>query len=212
MSVPFFLVDGAKAKQEPSGPDTEYGPYRVKLSAIGGSLMAGRLGARIGTGGAFATLRVTLQTAATRVTFDPAFTAALQAGGLTAAPANPAVAATGGMAFGVTNAKGKISLTAPIAHEGGITITSPTASLTVTGFVIDPAAGTVSASGPSGTLPMFLVDESAAKTSRRGKQLTISGLKLVLTAEAAKALNATFGLTSFTSGAPVGTATVVGLR
>lgn len=211
--VPFFLAEAAKATEQQDGTDTILGPFRIKLSAIGASVFASRMGGtKIGTGSSFATLRVALQGASTRLTLDPAFSTALSGGGLKVSPAGDAIEGSAGLHVPVSTSKGKVSLTAPITHSGGFTLVSATTLLTLNNLTIEPVAGIVSAEGPSGALPLLSINKTAAKTARRGGQLVVTGLGLALTAEAAAAINATFGVTSFVAGAPVGTAVIVGVR
>ncbi|MBO9533399.1 MAG: hypothetical protein J7513_10540 [Solirubrobacteraceae bacterium] len=212
-NVPIFLVDTARSKEQVVGVDSLYGPFRVKLSAIGASVFASRLGVKPGTGGSFATLRITLQRAATRITLDPAFTAAMAGIGAKVSPASDTREGTAGLYVPVSADKGKVSLTAPIAHSGGLALDAPTALLMLDKLIVDPAAGVISAETAATTRAnVFTVDKAAAKTTRRGSQLVITGLKLALSPDGANAINATFGVTSFVAGSPVGTATIIGTR
>ena len=212
VNTPFFLADVSKATQVQDGTDAKYGPIRVKLSAIGASVFAARTGAKIGTGSSFATLRVTLQGASTRLSLDPAFSGTLSSAGIQVGPSSPAVEGSSSLHVPVSTSGGKVSLSKPITHTGGIELTSSAAQLTLSNLTIDAAAGLVYAEQATGPLPVFTIDASAAKSTKRSKQLLITGLKLSLTADAATLLNTTFATTVFAAGAPAASAIVLGLR
>ena len=57
-------------------------------------------------------------------------------------------------------------------------------------------------------VPLLNLDLASASISADDKGVTVSGVTGTLTAEAAAALNAPFGVSLFTEGSPVGTATV----
>lgn len=209
--VKAFDLDPAKTKTTADGLDTLVGPVGVELSAVGAAAIKTKLGVKLPKGYTLGAATVTLQTAATRVTLDAGTADVLKQLGVGVAPEGDAKAGST-IQFPVTNGGGKISLTAPITHSGGLTFTAGGKSLTVGDFTIDPKAGLLYAERtPVGRLPLFKVDLSAATTATPGIQVVLSGAKLSLTADAAGALNSTFGVTAFTENLAIGTAQVVAL-
>lgn len=208
--VTAFSLAVKKTKTTADGLDTVVGPVGVHLSTVGSAAIAAKLGVKLPKAYPLGTAQVTLQTAATRVTLDPGTAGVLTKLGVSVAPEGDAKAGASTIQFPVTNAGGKISLTAPITHSGGLTFTGGGKSLTVGDFTIDPKAGLLYAERtPVGRLPLFKVDLSAATTETPGVQVVLSGAKLSLTADAAGALNSTFGVTAFAADLAIGTAQVV---
>ncbi|MEH3053388.1 MAG: hypothetical protein PGN13_05170 [Patulibacter minatonensis] len=206
-----FDLDAKKTKSKTDGLDTKVGPVGVKLSAPASAAIAKKLGVKLPKGYALGKANVVLESAATRVTLDAGTATVLKGLGVSVAPEGMAVAGST-IQFPITNSGGEISLTAPITHSGGLTFTAGTKSLTVGDFTIDPVAGVLYAERtPVGRLPLFKVDLSGATTTTPGIQAVVSGAKLSLTAEAAGALNGTFGVTAFSAGLAIGTADVIGL-
>lgn len=211
-SVKAFDLDAARTETEADGLDTVVGPVGVELSAVGSAAIKTKLGVRLPKAYVLGSAAVTLQTAATRVTLDPGTADTLTKLGVAVAPEGAAKAGASTIQFPVTNAGGKIALTAPITHSGGLTFTAGGKSLTVGDFTIDPRAGLLYAERtPVGRLPLFKVDLSGATTATPGIQVVLSGAKLSLTADAAGALNSTFGVTAFAENLAIGTAQVVAL-
>ncbi|MFT4036351.1 MAG: hypothetical protein QM679_12330 [Patulibacter sp.] len=207
--VPFFLVEMGTLKQRSDGLDQVLSSIKIKFSALGASVMASHAKLKVGTGTIFAAATFTLQEAAVRL----AAGATLTAGGAVQVATQLPAQTGSAWQLPVTNAGGKVSLTAPITLSGGLQFTGATGTLTFTGFTLDPVAGVWYAEqSPSGRLPLFTVDRTAAKSVKRGAQLIVSGLALSLTAEAAAALNAALGTTAYSAGTAAGTATIVGLR
>lgn len=206
-----FSLDASKTKTTPDGLDTVVGPVGVKLSGAGAGAIKSTLGVKLPSGYALGTAAVTLQAAATRVTLNTGTAAALKQLGVSVAPEGEAKAGST-IQFPVTNAGGKIALTTPVTHAGGLTFSAGSTTLTVGDFTIDPAAGLLYAErSPVGRLPLFKVDLGAATTATPGIQVRLTGVKLSLTAAAAGALNQTFGVTAFAENLDIGTAEVVAL-
>lgn len=209
--VTAFTLDARKTRTTTDGLDTQVGPVTVKLSAVAAGAIKQRLGVALPSGYTLGKATVVLQTAATSVTLDSGTAKVLTQLGVSVAPEAPAVAGST-IQFPVTNAGGIISTTAPITHSGGLIFSAGGKTLTVGDFTIDPVAGVLYAErSPVGRLPLFAVDLSAASVTTPGIQAIVGGAKLALTADAAGALNATFGVTAFTAGLAIGTADVVGL-
>lgn len=210
-TVRAFTLDARKTKSTTDGLDTKVGPVTVKLGAVAAGAIKAKLGVALPTGYTLGKATVVLQSAATSVTLDAGTAKVLTDLGVNVAPEAPAVAGST-IQFPVTNTGGVISTTAPITHSGGLVFSAGGKTLTVGDFTIDPVAGTLFAERtPVGRLPLFAVDLSGATVTTPGIQAVVGGAKLSLTAEAAGALNATFGVTAFTAGLAIGTADVVGL-
>lgn len=209
-NVPVFRLSNAKTKVTSDGLDTKSGGVRVHVGPLASAAIRGTLGVKLPTGYALATADVTLQSAATRVTLDTGTAQALAGLGVSVAPEAPAVAGAA-IHFPITNASGKIALDRPITHSGGLVFSAGATSLTVGDFTIDPAAGILFAERtPVGRLPLLKLDLSGISTSTPGIQVRVDGAKLALTAEAAAALNQTFGTAALAEGLPIGTAQIVG--
>lgn len=209
--VPAFTLDAKKTKTTKDGLDTLVGPVGVDLSAVAVAAIEAKLKVSLPKGYEIAKATVKLQSAATRVTLDAGAAAALTSLGVTVGVDAPGAAGST-IQFPITNTGGKIALTAPITHSGGLTFKAGTTTLSVGNFTIDPTAGLLYAeTSPVGRLPLFKVDLSGAVVSTPGKQVVVKGAVLSLTADAAGALNATFGVTAFTENLKIATADVVGL-
>jgi len=120
--------------------------------------------------------------------------------------------ASGAISFPITGGElsdGK----ATIEHSGGLTFAAGDASLTATDFVVrvKGARGVLVAQVGGASVPLLKLDLSAASVGREGAATTIEGVQATLTREAAKALNATFGVSLFTAGLPIGTVAVKAL-
>jgi hypothetical protein len=98
-----------------------------------------------------------------------------------------------------------------IEHSGGLEFSAGDVSLGVEDFVIDTTAGVLTArvSGTDTRVPLLNLDASEASIEPGDKGVTVRGVQGTLTAEAAAALNETFGVSLFSEGVPVGTAKVV---
>lgn len=209
--VPVFRLSNAKTKVTTDALDTKISGVRLHVGATAAAAIRKTLGVKLPVGYRLATADVTLQSAATRVTLDAGTAQTLAGLGLSVAPEAPAVAGSAIM-FPITNAKGKIALDKPITHSGGLVFSGGGTSLTVGDFTIDPAAGILYAErSPVGRLALLKVDLSAIETATPGVQVRVDGAKLALTADAAGALNQTFGTDALAEGVAIGTAQIVGL-
>ncbi len=204
-----FALGSKNTKVGQDGVDTTIKPVAVHLSRVGVGAIKAVLGVNLPKGYALGTAAVTLQQPATRVTLDAGTAKTLTSLGVSVAPDAPAVAGST-IQFPITNPGGKIALTAPITHSGGLTFTAGGKTLSVGDFTIDVGAGLLYAEkSPVGRLPLFKVDLSSSATTTPGVQVRVTGAKLSLTATAAGALNSTFGVTAFAEGLTIGTADVI---
>ncbi len=120
-------------------------------------------------------------------------------------------AITGG-ALDLANAKGEIN------HTGGLSLTAGTTRVELLSFNIDTTGarpvltGLVTANGDLvGRIPLFNLELPTLTLPLQPQAfntLFIPGVKVTLTAEAAGALNSVFGVTAFTEGFNIGTASV----
>ena len=92
-----------------------------------------------------------------------------------------------------------------IHQESGLKFAKGNKSIEVTDFVVDPGNSilTASAGGKAG-IPLLDLDGTAVKVGSEGNDVTLDGTVAKLTKTGADALNATFGVTAFTPGLPLG--------
>ncbi len=97
-----------------------------------------------------------------------------------------------------------------IEHVGGLEFTAGDVTLGVEDFVIDTVDGVLTArvTGTQTRVPLLALDAGDARIRATDSRLTVRGVQATLTAEAAGALNDTFGVDLFSEGLPIGTATV----
>ncbi len=137
--------------------------------------------------------------------------AVLTKNGVSVTPIRPASASGATFSFPITGGSVKPRTAAgTITHSGGLTFTVGKTSLGVQDFTIDTTKGVLTArvSGTHTRVPLLKLDASSARITARWGCLTVSNVKASLTAEAAAALNKTFGVSLFTAGLPIGVAKV----
>jgi hypothetical protein len=102
------------------------------------------------------------------------------------------------------------TLAGTIEHRGGITFVNLRngARLTVSDFVIDTAAGTLTGrvNKTAARVPVFTLDLSAATVAAQGGTVKVGNIDVRLTAAAAGALNQALGTHVFAAGLDLGTA------
>jgi hypothetical protein len=148
----------------------------------------------------------------TTLTLDAGTAKVLAANGVSVKPTGDAHPYGGAIAFPITGGQLDLSnLAGTINHSGGLKFTAGGKSLGVQDFVIDTAKGVLTAkvSGTNTRVPLLDLSLAGASVKPDSKGVTITGVKATLTAEAAGALNKTFGVSLFKKGIPVGTAKVV---
>lgn len=137
--------------------------------------------------------------------------AVLTKNGVSVTPIKPASASGATFSFPITGgAVNPKTAAGTITHDGGLTFSAGKAKLGVEDFTIDTTKGVLTArvSGTKTRVPLLKLDASQAKIWAKHGCLTVSNVKASLTAEAAAALNKTFGVSLFTAGLPIGTAKV----
>jgi hypothetical protein len=147
----------------------------------------------------------------TTLAVDPAAADALTGLGVTPAPIAPARALPSGeLAFPITNSFRNALRTGVIRHSGGISLTAGSTTVNLEDFVIDPYRRVLTARVGDARLPILSLDLSDARVRFTGRRLTVGPIGGSLTAGAADALNAAFGLAPGTvpAGLKLGDATV----
>lgn len=165
--------------------------------------------------------------AAPTVVFDGSRTSVALSGELVSAlttlkvapsPVFPAILRQGIAAFPITS--GELDLAnakAEVLHSGGLRLSTADTSVELTQFIIDTTSpsgavltGLVKVGGNVvGRLPLFSVALPAVQLPLPAvRRLVLSNVGLTLTGTAAQALNASFGVSAFSAGIPVGTATL----
>ncbi len=153
----------------------------------------------------------------TSVTLDAGTAAALESLGVAVAPVGSASfdAATGTVSFPITGGFAAIHsdlgykpgyIAGTVIHQAsGLKFSKGAKSIEVTDFVVDPGNSilTATAGGKSG-IPLLDLDGTAVKVGSQGSDVTLDGTVAKLTQTGADALNATFGVSAFTPGLPLG--------
>jgi hypothetical protein len=153
----------------------------------------------------------------TSVTLDGGTAAALESLGVAVAPVGSASfdAATGTVSFPITGGFAAIHsdlgykpgyIAGTVIHQAsGLKFSKGAKSIEVTDFVVDPGNSilTATAGGKSG-IPLLDLDGTAVKVGSQGSDVTLDGTVAKLTQTGADALNATFGVSAFTPGLPLG--------
>ncbi len=152
---------------------------------------------------------------ATTVALDPGAADALKSLGVTVSPVRPAYAGESGISFPIT--LGLVSsdtLEGQIRHAGGLKLSAGTTKVYLTRYFIDideepSLSGIVGVGQKSGDrAELFTLDLANLKVEPGKNSIKLSGITLKLTAGAATALNGAFGVTAFTEGLVIGTASV----
>jgi hypothetical protein len=158
----------------------------------------------------------------TNVTLDAGTAKALGTLGVSVAPIGSAKfdSATSTVSFPITGGYAAIHsdqafkpgyIVGTVVHEAsGLRFSKGNKSIDVTDFVVDPGNSmlTASSGGKSG-IPLLSLDGTAVKVSQEGSDVVLQGTVAKLTATGAGALNATFGVSDFTEGLPLGVVRLV---
>lgn len=157
----------------------------------------------------------------TTVTLDPSTAAVLQQHGVSVSPVTPATATSSGgsvaVTFPVTGGeafiypKGDLPFVrGDVTHSGGLTFSAGGKTLTVTDFIVNPGTSLLTANVGGLNVPLFELDGHGVTVgSDSSGHPTLDGTVVRLSPQAADALNATFGVSLFKEGIPVGTAHIV---
>jgi hypothetical protein len=145
----------------------------------------------------------------TTLVLDPATAKVLTQNKVSVAPVAPATAEGGGIAFPITGgAVDPNTLAGRITHSGGLEFAAGGTKVKLTNFVVNTVAGTLTSTVGGAKLLTLDLDLSGLKKSTQNGVIVASGVTAALTAPAAKALNAAFGVSIFTKGLAIGTVTI----
>jgi hypothetical protein len=153
----------------------------------------------------------------TSVTLDAGTAKALASLGVSVAPVGTATfdANTSTVSFPITGGFAAIHsdqgykpgyISGTVIHQAsGLKFSKGAKSIEVTNFVVDPGNSvlTASAGGKSG-IPLLDLDGTSVKVGAQGSDVTLDGTVAKLTSTGADALNATFGVSAFQPGMPLG--------
>jgi hypothetical protein len=158
----------------------------------------------------------------TSVDLDPATAKVLTDNGVTVTPVEPATVSTSGgkttVSFPIT--AGYVALypkeqtpyvRGAFSHSGGLTFTAGGKSLTVTDFIVNPGSSELFATIPTGEVVQLLdLDGTDLQISQNSQgNVLLDGTVAKLSDTAAKAMNATFGVSLFKAGIPLGVVHIV---
>ncbi len=154
--------------------------------------------------------RAVIVAGGTTLALDPGAAAALQSLGVAAAPIAPATATSEGLRFpitiGLVNAR---TLAGQIRHSGGISLTAGSTRVELRRFRINIDANPdLTARVGDARVSILKLDLSQAQITRQGLRIKVANVGAMLTKAAADALNGAFGVSAFTEGLKLGTATV----
>ena len=163
-----------------------------------------------------------LQGKTTSVTLDAGTVKALGTLGVAVAPTGSATfdSATSTVSFPITGGFAAIHsdlrykpgyISGTVLHEAsGLRFSKGDKSIEVTDFVVDPGNSMLTASsGDKSGIPLLSLDGTAVKVSMEGADVVLQGTVAKLTAPGAASLNATFGVTDFKAGLPLGVVRLV---
>lgn len=153
---------------------------------------------------------VALAGGSTALQLDPGAASALASLGVTAGVVVPATAGSDGLNFPITGGKVNAETFAGrIRHSGGISLSAGSTVVELTDFIINvDAEPDLTALVGGQRVSILSLDLSGLDAQVSGRRITLGNVKANLTAAAAGALNGAFGVTAFTEGLTLGTATV----
>ena len=158
-----------------------------------------------------ASAKVTLAGGSTTLKLAKGTAAALSANGVSVAPIGPAQLRGGGVAFPITGGKiDPASAAGRIKHSGGLAFRAGGTRVALRNFNVHVGArrAILTARVGGGRLTVLSLSLTDAKIRRRGLNTVVSGIRAVLSGQAAKALNAAFNTNLFAKGLPIGSVKV----
>jgi hypothetical protein len=146
----------------------------------------------------------------TTLTLDPAAVEAMAGLGAEVAPLRPSASAGGGIRFPITSFRLNTETNeGSIGHSGGLLISQGPNDVELRRFVVRLRRRADLTAAVGGTRMAILdLDLADATVSRRGRRVTITGVRATLTAAAAEALNTALNTTALADGFVLGTATI----
>lgn len=148
---------------------------------------------------------LTLTGEGTTLALDADTATVLTDNGVAVAPIEPAAAGDDGITFPITGGSVEAeSLAGTIEHSGGLVFSAGGTDLELTDFVIDTAAGTLTATVGEDQVPILNVDLAQLARADDDGTIVLTEISTTLTQEAADALNTTFDVEIFEEGIPIG--------
>ncbi len=182
--------------------------FRIR-SARRIGLWAAALLATAAVAPAVASAQSTRTYGATTLTLNAGTAAALTSLGVTPGVVAPATAnSDGSLSFPITDPLPVALGTGVITHAGGISLSAGSTTVDLTDFNINLRRASLSAIVGGSRVRILRLDFSGARPGVSHGQLTLGPVTASLTRKAADALNSAFGVTAFTKGLVLGTATV----
>jgi hypothetical protein len=153
---------------------------------------------------------LTLNGEDTVLVLDSGTAKVLKRNDVTVEPVDPASAGEGGISFPITGGEvDSESLAGTIDHSGGLNFSAGGTEVELTDFVVDTAAGTLTATAPDGSDLLVLdLDLSGLERADESGAIVLSGITATLSEDAAAALNDAFGVNLFEGGLAIGDVTV----
>jgi hypothetical protein len=154
---------------------------------------------------------VVLTGGATTLALDPGTAQVLTDNNIAVAPVGAARVTSGGIAFpvqgGLLNAR---TLAGKVTHSGGLTFSAGGKDLTIRDFTVNTRTKTLSAWVDQVGTRITVLDLKLGKikVTVTKRHVTIANVKAVLDQGAADALNAYYGVSLFSGGLKIGTATI----
>ncbi len=217
--VNLFRVDLKKARITRPGLDVMVRGATLSLTGTSASALNQTFGVRLFKPGLVvgsAVVKVTpskvrlASAGSTDLTLDPGTAQALTDLGVSAAPIGPAQALPGGeLSFPITGGLVDTSTFAgSIPHSGGISLTAGSTTVELTRFRINiDSDPDLTALVGGQRVSILSLDLSGLETKVAGRKIRLANVRADLTKAAADALNAAFGVSAFTEGLTLGTAT-----
>jgi hypothetical protein len=158
-----------------------------------------------------ATQMLSLNGDQTVLALDPGTAKVLAENKVKVAPVDPASAGDEGIAFPITGGEvDSETLAGTIDHSGGLEFSAGKTNVALTDFVVDTAAGTLTATTPDGA-KLVTLDLDLAGLDRAEEEdgtIVASGIVASLTKDAAAALNDAFSVDLFKGGLTIGDVTI----
>jgi hypothetical protein len=158
-----------------------------------------------------ATQMLSLNGDQTVLALDPGTAKVLAENKVKVAPVDPASAGDEGISFPITGGEvDSETLAGTIDHSGGLEFSAGKTNVALTDFVVDTAAGTLTATTPDGA-KLVTLDLDLAGLDRAEEEdgtIVASGIVASLTKDAAAALNDAFSVDLFKGGLTIGDVTI----
>lgn len=218
--VDLDLEDAVVLRRGPGNVQTWVVRVDATLHPVAARALSGAFGQRIPAGVRIGRVdmrttpsRIALSGGATTLTLDPGTAAALTSLGVAPSLIAPGEPNGDGLAFPITGGTVAAGTFAgAIPHSGGIALTAGDTRVELKNFVIVVSdSPRLSAQvGDTDTRVPLALDLSDIRAGVSRRTAVVRDARVALTAEAAAALNAAFGVTALTEGLPLGIADVRG--